>query len=125
MLVKFLTAMPASSSSAVLGLGILIPIVLLLLFLGLGAIPANIAYKKGYSFGLYWLFGFFLFFPALIVSLCISDKNAPQQYFQPPVPVSAADELKKYSELHDQGAITDEEFQKIKSELLNKLSRQP
>lgn len=56
-------------------------IVLLLLYIGLGFIPANIANKKGYSFGLYWLFGFFFFVPALMVSLLISDKNAPQQYY--------------------------------------------
>lgn len=97
----------------------LLIVLLLLLYIGLGFIPANIAKKKGYSFGLFWLFGFFFFVPALIVSLCISDKNAPQQYFQPPVPVSTAEELKKYSELHEQGVITDEEFIKIKEKLLN------
>lgn len=57
----------------------LLIVLLLLLYIGLGFIPANIANKKGYSFGLYWLFGFFFFVPALIVSLCISDKNAIQQ----------------------------------------------
>lgn len=93
--------------------------ILLLLCIGLGFIPASLAKKKGYSLGLFWLFGFFLFFPALIVSLCISDKNAPHQYFQSPVSGSTADELKKYSELHEQGVITDEEFAKIKGKFLN------
>lgn len=102
-------------------LGIII-VVTLVVFAALGFIPANIAKKKGYSFGGFWAFGFFFFLPALIVSLCINDKYAPQQYIQPPVSYqsnSTADELKKYSELHEQGAITDEEFAKIKEKLLN------
>ncbi len=111
-------AAAAAESGAVGILGIII-VVTLVFFVALGFIPANIAKKKGYSFGLYWLFGFFLFFPALIVSLCIDDKNAPRQYFQPPASAGTADELKKYSELHEQGVITDEEFAKIKKKLLD------
>jgi hypothetical protein len=41
----------------------------------LGLIPANIAKKKGYSFGLWWLFGFLAFIIALIVALVIKDKT--------------------------------------------------
>lgn len=51
------------------------PIILALIVLSaLASIPAGIASKKGYSFGGYWLFGFFFFLPALIVALVVSDK---------------------------------------------------
>lgn len=53
---------------------------------GLAFIPATIARNKGYSYGGFWVFGFFLFLIALIVALCISDKNAqnyPPPYQQP------------------------------------------
>ncbi|MBM3298038.1 MAG: zinc ribbon domain-containing protein [Candidatus Aminicenantes bacterium] len=43
----------------------------------LGLIPANIAKKKGYSFGLWWLFGFLFFILALIIALVMKSKTAP------------------------------------------------
>lgn len=77
----------------------------------LGLIPAKIAQKKGYSFIGYWIFGIFLFIPALIVALVISDKK--QVTYDP------ADELAKYRTLLDNGTITLDEFEKKKSELLS------
>jgi hypothetical protein len=47
----------------------------LLLSALLGLIPANIAKKKGRSFGLWWLYGFLLFIIALIHSLVMKDKS--------------------------------------------------
>ena len=44
---------------------------------GLGFIPANIAKKKGYSFGLFWLFGFGVLPAAIIVACCLPNKNTP------------------------------------------------
>lgn len=119
--IKQLSAAAGSADSAISYIGIFFIIIPLILFVGLAFIPASIVKKKGYSFGLYWLFGFFLFFPALIVSLCIEDRNDPRQHYQQTASVSTADELKKYSELHNQGVITDEEFEKVKSNILNKL----
>jgi hypothetical protein len=46
----------------------------LLLGLGLGFIPANIAKKKGYSFGWFYVFGVLFFIVALIVALSMKDK---------------------------------------------------
>ena len=43
----------------------------------LGLIPANIAKKKGYSFGLWWLLGFLFFLPVLIIALVMKDKTVP------------------------------------------------
>jgi hypothetical protein len=47
----------------------------LLLSALLGLIPANIAKKKGRSFGLWWLYGFLLFIIALIHALVMKDKS--------------------------------------------------
>jgi hypothetical protein len=41
----------------------------------LALIPANIAKNKGRSFGLWWVYGFFLFLIALIHSLVMKDKS--------------------------------------------------
>lgn len=103
-------------------------IVSLIIAAGLGFIPANIAKKKGYSFGLWWFYGWMLFIVAIIHVSLIPDKNAQQTpihsassipYCPPSVSgQSAADELKKYKELNDQGVITEEEFQAKKEQLL-------
>ena len=53
----------------------------ILILIGLAFIPANIAKKKGYSYGGFWVFGFFLWLPAVIVAACLSDKTK-----QPPPP---------------------------------------
>ena len=82
----------------------------------LGLIPGSIAKNKGYSFGLWWFYGWMLFIVAIIHVNLIPDKNERQAH----VAESAADELKKYKELFDQGVITEAEFQ-IKKEQLLKL----
>lgn len=98
---------------------------------GLAFIPANIAKNKGYSFGLWWFYGWMLFIVAIIHVNFIPDKNAPK------IPVntvsavgsvsytpnsgsmhSAADELKKYKELLDAGILTKEEFDAQKKKIL-------
>ena len=106
-------------------------VVVLIIAAGLGCIPASIAKNKGYSFGLWWFYGWMLFIIALIHACVLPDKNARQtpiyQYNQynstPYAPrttprQSAADELKKYKELLDQGVITEDEFQAKKEQLL-------
>lgn len=82
----------------------------------LGLIPANIAKNKGYSFGLWWFYGWMLFIVAIIHVQFIPDKNNPVTTSSN---VSYADELKKYSELKDQGVISEAEFQEKKNQLLN------
>lgn len=89
---------------------LLLAIATLITFALLAFIPAYIAWKKDYSFGGFWLFGFFLFLPALIVALLMSDKTQ--------VTVGSADEIAKYKTLLDNETITREEFEKKKSELL-------
>lgn len=95
---------------------------------GLGFIPASIAKNKGYSFGLWWFYGWMLFIVAIIHVSLIPDKNAQQVPVKAPPHIlycppsnagqSAADELKKYKELKDQGVLTEEEFQAKKEQLL-------
>lgn len=96
-------------------------IISLIIAAGLGLIPANLAQKKGYSFGLWWFYGWMLFIVAIIHVSLIPDKNAQQApiHSAPSVSVQGvADELKKYKELKDQGVITEEEFQVKKEQLL-------
>lgn len=95
----------------------------LLIAAGLGCIPANIAKNKGYSFGLWWLYGWLLFIVAIIHVSFIPDKNVQQALNRAPSPIpsfgqSAAEDLKKYKELLDDGVITQEEFQEKKKKLL-------
>ena len=109
---------------------------MLIVSVALAFIPATVARKKGYSQGLFWLFGFFLFLPALIVACCIEDKAKPKpptavyvaQPYTPPYTSPAApnspspvDELQRYKDLLDQGAISQEEYDAIKAKLLNKV----
>lgn len=67
------------------GIGFVGWIIAIGIAVGLAFIPATIARKKGYSYGGFWAFGFFLFIPALIVALVIQDKTQPtyQQPYQP------------------------------------------
>lgn len=93
-------------------------IIALVIAAGLGFIPANIAKNKGYdNFWLWWFYGWMLFIVALIHACVMKDKNAP---VNAPVvsPISSADELKGYKELLDAGAITQEEFDAKKKQLL-------
>lgn len=94
-------------------------LVSLLIAAGLAFIPANIAKKKGHSFGLWWFYGWMLFIVAIIHVNFIPDKNAPVTVEKSAV--VSADELKKYKELLDQGAISEEEFAKLKSNCLSKM----
>jgi hypothetical protein len=63
-------AQSASPSSG--GLPLFVP---LLIGLGLGFIPANIAKKKGYSAGGFYVFGVLFFLIAVIVAVCLKDKT--------------------------------------------------
>lgn len=100
----------------------------------LGLIPATIAKNKGYSFGLWWFYGWMLFIVAIIHVCCIPDKNNNASIHTMPTPVvcqenavksgfSSENEkikaLKGYKELLDSGVITREEFEKKKTNILN------
>ncbi|MCR4617191.1 MAG: hypothetical protein K5669_03260 [Lachnospiraceae bacterium] len=58
------------------GLGLLVLAMMFIIPLFIAAIPANIAKKKGRNFAGYYLFGYFAFIPALIVTLV--QKPIPQ-----------------------------------------------
>mgnify|MGYP004661861617 CR=1 FL=1 len=127
----------SADPSAFAYLTTLLPLFFLLaISVALAFIPATIARKKGYSQGLFWLFGFFLFLPAIIVACCIEDKTKPKpptavyvaqpyaQPYAPPAPSSSpspVDELQRYKDLLDRGAISQEEYDAVKAKLLNKI----
>jgi hypothetical protein len=59
--------------------------VIIIILVALAFIPANMAKKKGYSYGGFWVFGFFFWLPAVIVAACLSDKSIKQStYYTPP-----------------------------------------
>ena len=102
----------------------------LIIAAGLAFIPANMAKKKGYSFGLWWFYGWMLWIVAIIHVCIIPDKNAGQTPAAPNAPVNGAasvseqnvaEELKKYKELLDSGILTQEEFDEKKARLLETL----
>lgn len=102
-------------------------VITLIIAAGLAFIPANIAKNKGHSFGLWWFYGWMIFIVAVIHVQFISDKNASKEPnmgdgpYTPSAQISsqsAADELRKYKELFDQGVLTEEEFNAKKAELL-------
>lgn len=105
-------------------------VIALIIAAGLGFIPASIAKKKGYDkYALWWFYGWMLFIVAIIHAACLPDKTVQTIPIQsasqaiPATPVSnigqnAADELRKYKELLDIGALTQEEFDAKKAQLL-------
>ena len=113
-------------------ISIFIPVVIGLIASALLAlIPCTVAKNKGYKAGLWWLYGFFLFWIALIHALCLKDltvkpkvtvvRTAPARPVAPAPTASDAKvkKLKQYKELLDSGVITQEEFEQKKKELLD------
>lgn len=100
-------------------------------------IPATIAKNKGYSFGVWWFYGFVLWIIALIHSLCLKDKVAvktrrneeKQRYELEETKLemenkakqnfSKFDLLIKYKQMLDDGVLTQEEFEKEKKKVLD------
>ena len=76
---------------------------------GLGFIPASIAKNKGYSFGLWWFYGWMLFIVAIIHVSLIPDLEAERRMKEAnqPKPNSngsmSVETLKKYNELKEGG----------------------
>ena len=91
--------------------------IILIIAAVLGLIPANIAKRKGHSFGLWWFYGWMLFIVAIIHVQFIEDYNAPKVVPSFPA-TSSADEIRKYKELYDNGTLTKEEFEAKKKQLL-------
>lgn len=114
----FIVAGAVSSYSNAIDSYLIYCIVVLAIAAGLAFIPANIARDKGYSFGLWWFYGWMLFIVAIIHVSLIPNKNSLQQISSSAAGQSVADELKKYKELQEQGIITEEEFQAKKAQLL-------
>lgn len=74
------------------GIGVVIWLLALGAAVGLAFIPATIARKKGYSYGGFWVLGFFFFLIGLIVALCLDPKPGSEAYQQkyPSPPYSGA-----------------------------------
>lgn len=57
--------------------------------------------------------------------LSASKSNVPQNQVQASAPISIADEIKKYKDLLDSGALTEEEFSQLKNDLINARPLEP
>ncbi len=87
----------------------------------LAPICSNILKDKGYpdSKNNGGLFGFFLGLIGLVICTCMSPYNGSEIIHKTKEDsISVADELLKYKQLLDTGAITQEEYDKKKQELL-------
>ena len=119
-------------------LGCLIVAVIFLIKVLLSVSVSNYAQKKGYSKILFFCLSFFCsFIITLIVALCCEDKTKKRKmeeslnqirnkqiYSQssPTVIVNQptkADDIQKYYDLYKRGAITQEEYEKLKNQILN------
>ena len=87
------------------------PEIIILLVIGavFAYITGNGAKKKGYSFGLFCVIGFFLGLLALIIVALLPDKNK-----------EALDAIVEYKKLLDEGIITQAEFDAKKFELMGR-----
>lgn len=94
----------------------------------LGLIPASLAQKKGYSFGLWWLYGWALFIVAIVHVSLIPEKKVESENIRQmsqetknivkSPELKKIDELRQYKELYDEGILTLEEFEMKKRQLL-------
>ena len=101
-------------------MGLLEPVHILVICVIFGIIGALIGnYKKiGPAGG--FLLGFVLVIIGVIIVICLSPKDT----FKPVIPnESIPDQLKKYKDLLDSGAITEAEYNLQKSRLLNQPPR--
>lgn len=85
--------------------------IVLILWLICAGVSARMASKKGYSYYAFLAIGLVTGIIGLIVAAVIPDRSNTS--------ASDADALLKYKELLDKGVITQAEFNKKKSELLN------
>lgn len=90
----------------------------------LAFIPASIAKEKGYSFGLWWIYGWLLFAFAIIHVICLPDKNADDtrvtKLYNEPVKTSYVEELRKLRSQYENGDISKKELEQKTEELLSK-----
>ena len=94
-------------------------LITLIVAAGLGLIPAKIAESKGYDFKLWWLYGWLIFIVALIHAALLPNKNEQRRYTEHQMFSANADELLKYKKLLEEGAITQDEYDAKKKQLLN------
>lgn len=85
-----------------------------------GFVTKAIVKGKGYeNSGVWFWCGFFLGIIGVIVAACKPAVNVSPNYTPVQPQTSSADELFKYKKLLEQGAITQEEYDAKKAQLLN------
>ena len=94
-------------------------IIILIIAAGLGIITGKNAEKKGHNFWLWWFYGWMLFIVAIIHVQYIPDRNETHSSLKD-IDESIVTQLERYKRLLDLGAITKEEFEEKKQELLKR-----
>lgn len=84
----------------------------LIAFFICGLIAKGIGKKKGYGSVLSFCAGFFLTILGIVIMAVVPDKSGKEKV------VTSADALLKYKQLLDAGAISQEEFETKKKELM-------
>lgn len=91
----------------------------------LAFIPASIAKEKGYSFGLWWIYGWLLFAFAIIHVICLPGRNADDtrvtKLYNEPAKISYVEELRKLRSQYENGEMSKEELEQKTEELLSKM----
>lgn len=89
----------------------------------LAFIPASIAKEKGYSFSLWWVYGWLLFAVAIIHVICLPDRNTDDakvsKLYNEPMKISYVEELRKLRSQYENGDISKEELERKTEELLS------
>jgi len=95
-------------------------IILIIIALGILVLPAVWAYKEGSKRtigpGVGLLLGLLFSFLGVLIVYCTKRLDEPNYYNFPPI--SSADELQKYKQLLDSGAINEQEYNIQKARIL-------
>ena len=86
----------------------------------IAAIPAVIANEKGYNYLFLWyLFGVFFFFPALICAIAFEDKTKKISDNKKSQIDNLEEKLVKLNDLYEKKSISKEEYEKLKKDYIN------
>lgn len=106
------TAKTSKGSTGSFGIKIILFIIIIGISIIFGRITESMNKEKGYDTGFAW--GFWLWVIGIIVVACRPERNNGNNSMR----ITEADEIAKYKELLDSGAITEEEYEVKKKQIL-------
>lgn len=106
------TAKTSKENTGSFGIKIILFIIIIGISIIFGRITESMNKEKGYDTGFAW--GFWLWVIGIIVVACRPERNNGNNTMK----ITEADEIAKYKELLDSGAITQEEYEVKKKQIL-------